>query len=115
MIERLVFEPGASAVHSRGGGGDDVDDGWLGRHQTRTIGSRPLWILRHQGIWITLLSQQNGDDTGPHDDTATANRNEQVRPCSTRCGSALFHSRPGRVFIHAIKDTGIERAQLVLD
>ena len=107
MIERSIFEPGASAVHGRGGRGDDVNDRRLGSQQAWTIGWLPLWILRHQCIRITLLPQQDGDDACPHDDAAAANRNEHIRPSSARCGSALFHGRPGGILVHGSKDPGV--------
>ena len=95
MIERIIFETRAGAVHGRGGCGDDVDDGRFGSQQAWTIGWLPLWILRHQGIRITLLPQQNGDDACPHDDTAAANRNEQVRPAAR--AAAVPFSTAGQV------------------
>src|SRR4029453_17839481 len=107
MIKRIVFEPRAGAVHGCSRCGDDVDDRRLGSQQAWTIGWLSFWILRHQGIWIALLPQQDGDDACPHNDAAAANRNEQISSSSARCGSALVYSRPGRILVHGIKDPGI--------
>jgi hypothetical protein len=114
MIESVVFQARAGAIHRRGGGGDDVNDGGFGGHEPWAEGRLASRILRHQGIRITLLPQQNGHHTCAHNDAAAANSNEQIGRGSARRGRGALHCRPGGILVHGIKNSSIERTELRL-
>jgi hypothetical protein len=108
VVELIVLQAGASAIHRRGWGGHDVDDRWLGGHQPwahRWLTGR---ILGHERIGIPLFRQQYRHRTGSDNDTAAADGNEQISPHGSGGIHAMLYGRPAGVLIHGIEDPSIQ-------
>jgi hypothetical protein len=70
--------------------------------------------LGHERIGISLLRQQNRYGTGPNDDTAATDGDEQIGPRGSGGLNPLLHSRPTGILIHRIEDPSIEHPKLIL-
>jgi hypothetical protein len=115
VVELVVLQAGASAIHRRGRGGHDVDDRWLGGHQPRAHCRLTGRILGHERIGVPLFRQQYRHGTGSDNDTAAADSDEQIGPHGSGGINAMLHRRPAGVLIHGIKGPGIQRSKLILD
>ena len=115
MIKGVVFETRASAMHRRSGRGHDVNNRGLGAISRGLTAGLPAGVLRHQGVRVAFLGEQDGHHAGPDHNAAATHSNEQIGCSSTRGFCGTLHRWPGGILVHGVEDPGIERTELGRD